>query len=134
MKISGSPGDRLPDRSPGWAGGSPRSHGGLPPQAEEHRLSSPAHIEPGHATRAGNHLSVCALVCDGLSVDLHDQVALAQAGTVGAAAQIDAAHPDPDAVVAVVLGWFLYRESERLLLAAEPRNALGRLVRRARLL
>src|SRR5882672_2603077 len=133
MKISGSPGERLPGRVLGGAGGRSRGHGEFPPQAEEHRLSAAAHVEPGHAARGRNHLSIRCLIYDGLAVDLRDQVALAQAGPVGAAPQIDAGHPHPHAVVAVVLGWFLHGEAERLLLAPEPGNALWWLVWGARL-
>src|ERR1700682_6034020 len=134
MKISGSPGERLPGCISHAAGARAGGHGRLPPETKEERLPSAAHVEARYAGRAGNCPSIRHLVGYDLAVDLQDQVALADSGAVRAAPEIDAADADAAAVVPILLGRVLDRESERFLLAAQPRRGWRRVPWGARLL
>src|SRR5882672_1097249 len=134
MKISGSPAERLPDRVSGAARPHPRRERRFATQAEEQGLVAAAYVEPRDRGGGRNRLAVCDFVAHRLAVDLQDQIALAHACPVGAAAQIDAADAHAATMVAVVLRRIFHRESERLLIPAEPWRRRARLPGSARLL
>src|SRR5438309_9357081 len=137
MKISGRPRPTvLRGCVAGTAGGDgedffARGHGRFAPQAEEQRLAAPADVQAGDAAHAGNHRAVRHLVRHGVPVDLQDQVAFPHTRPIRAAAQVDAGHAQPVAVVGICGRRFFDGEAERLLVATETRRGWRRLPGRA---
>src|SRR3982751_1292316 len=101
MKISGSPGGRLPGRIPADRSRGAGKCGRIEAEAEEERFPAAAHVDARDGGDAGNHFAVRQLVGDGLAVDLEDQVTIAYAGTERDTAEIHADHANATSGVRV---------------------------------